>query len=289
MKLFDNYGRELDATYTIEPIAEGMILYLESRGGGGKGSSARNSDYGPAFELLLQRLGQYAAVLLDLEVYSSVTQNLPVEDRRINLPSFSLPLDLSSLLEIEKFRHEVGRASADIGRKKDSKGGGNPTKRLRLTLRLPSFQHRSSAELEELLALPSFNEDLWSQVRKSRAKLKLKGMSASAPVGQKETKRIQGSSSRFIRDPEVIAWILNLANGTCEACDNPAPFKDVEGDPFLEVHHLRPLSEGGPDQIDNTAAVCPNCHRRLHHGHDKEDYRRKTILKIQRLSDYPVR
>ena len=30
--------------------------------------------------------------------------------------------------------------------------------------------------------------------------------------------------------------------------------------PFVEVHHIRPQSEGGSDTIDNAAPLCGSCH-----------------------------
>jgi 5-methylcytosine-specific restriction enzyme A len=37
-----------------------------------------------------------------------------------------------------------------------------------------------------------------------------------------------------------------------------------DGEPFLEIHHIKWLSNGGDDSIDNTVALCPNCHRKMH-------------------------
>ena len=31
-----------------------------------------------------------------------------------------------------------------------------------------------------------------------------------------------------------------------------------------ERDHLVPLGEGGTDTVENVAALCPNCHRRMH-------------------------
>jgi len=59
------------------------------------------------------------------------------------------------------------------------------------------------------------------------------------------------------------------AQGVCEGCESPAPFLDDAGEPFLEVHHVRRLSDGGPDHPDSVVAICPNCHRRAHHGGDR--------------------
>jgi hypothetical protein len=57
---------------------------------------------------------------------------------------------------------------------------------------------------------------------------------------------------------------LKRANGICEYCASPAPFKTPQGQPYLEVHHLLPLASGGKDDAKNMAALCPNCHRRMH-------------------------
>jgi HNH endonuclease len=34
----------------------------------------------------------------------------------------------------------------------------------------------------------------------------------------------------------------------------------------LDVHHLDPVSDGGPDTADNLLALCPNCHSLHHRG-----------------------
>lgn len=80
------------------------------------------------------------------------------------------------------------------------------------------------------------------------------------------------SASRVVRDfarsLKVAAWAHARAAGRCESCDLPAPFSTADGEPFLEVHHLHRLADGGPDVPANVVAVCPNCHRRLHYGSD---------------------
>ncbi|THE64894.1 HNH endonuclease [Salinadaptatus halalkaliphilus] len=74
----------------------------------------------------------------------------------------------------------------------------------------------------------------------------------------------------------VIYWVLR-ADGVCQGCDEPAPFTDTDGEPFLEVHHLQRRSDGGPDHPDNVVALCPNCHRRVHHGPDGEAFDRALL------------
>lgn len=76
----------------------------------------------------------------------------------------------------------------------------------------------------------------------------------------------------FRRNPDVVAETLARAAGRCEACRKPAPFVTEAGRPFLEVHHLLPLADGGPDTVENTLALCPNCHREAHFGADRQRF-----------------
>lgn len=77
---------------------------------------------------------------------------------------------------------------------------------------------------------------------------------------------------KFVRDPLVVACTLERACGKCEGCNEPAPFEDADGLPFLEVHHVLPLARGGSDRVSNTVALCPNCHRRAHYSKDRESF-----------------
>lgn len=92
------------------------------------------------------------------------------------------------------------------------------------------------------------------------------------PKGIETPKQMQATTLSFFRDPLVKAWVLNNSNGVCEGCKSPAPFTDIDGFPYLEVHHIKPLAEGGPDTIFNTVALCPNCHRRCHNSSDKVEF-----------------
>ncbi|MBA4143927.1 MAG: HNH endonuclease [Nitrosospira sp.] len=72
--------------------------------------------------------------------------------------------------------------------------------------------------------------------------------------------------TQFQRDATVKAWVLQQAAGICECCEKPAPFKNVDGRPYLELHYIRQLGEGGPDTVSNAVALCPNCHQEIHYG-----------------------
>lgn len=68
----------------------------------------------------------------------------------------------------------------------------------------------------------------------------------------------------YHRDATIAAYVKKRANGRCQLCGLPAPFKDQNNEPYLECHHIEWLSKGGVDSIDNCVALCPNCHKRMH-------------------------
>jgi hypothetical protein len=80
--------------------------------------------------------------------------------------------------------------------------------------------------------------------------------------------QVTSTSSQYYRSTPVKEYAKARANGRCECCDEPAPFKDTEGEPYLEVHHVDELGEGGADHPDRVAAICPTCHMRIHYGAD---------------------
>lgn len=75
------------------------------------------------------------------------------------------------------------------------------------------------------------------------------------------------STAIYIRNPDVVAEVLLRANGICEKCNNEAPFiRKSDNTPYLEVHHIDQLANGGDDTVENAQALCPNCHREAHFG-----------------------
>jgi 5-methylcytosine-specific restriction enzyme A len=85
------------------------------------------------------------------------------------------------------------------------------------------------------------------------------------------------------RDPEVKAWLLLNSNGICECCGSSAPFISKTGIPYLEIHHVKRLSDDGPDTPENAVALCPNCHRALHYSLDSSSILEKLYNSVSRL------
>jgi hypothetical protein len=86
-------------------------------------------------------------------------------------------------------------------------------------------------------------------------------------VAETHPKTTTATTTVFNRNPDVVAETLFRANGICERCNKPAPFKRrTDGSPYLEVHHVIALADGGEDSVKNAIALCPNCHREKHYG-----------------------
>ena len=79
--------------------------------------------------------------------------------------------------------------------------------------------------------------------------------------------KIEIRTTTFRRNPDVAAEVLLRANGICEKCRAAAPFsRAADGSPYLEIHHVIHLADGGEDTVENAVALCPNCHREAHFG-----------------------
>jgi 5-methylcytosine-specific restriction protein A len=109
----------------------------------------------------------------------------------------------------------------------------------------------------------------------------------SAERGSEDLDSNQGTSSgggnNSQRRSEVVRqFALKTANGVCQGCDEDAPFRDSNRKPFLEVHQLQRLSDGGPDRPENVIALCPNCHRRRHEGQDGDEFNQDLIAKAEK-------
>lgn len=85
-----------------------------------------------------------------------------------------------------------------------------------------------------------------------------------------------------VRSEAIKIYALKRADGVCEACGKDAPFNSKDG-PYLEVHHLKRIADGGPDLPQNVAALCPNCHRRIHFGKDGEAYNKQLQIYVNQI------
>jgi 5-methylcytosine-specific restriction enzyme A len=137
---------------------------------------------------------------------------------------------------------------------------------------LPSEEDFLKKETEKFeKALQLSDEELLEKVKKIEAR-------------KEKIKTKQVTSQRHYRNADIAAYAIRRANGLCQLCGNVAPFIKPNGTLFLEVHHIQWLSEEGLDVTENTVALCPNCHRKMHILNLKED---KDFLKssVQKIVD----
>lgn len=147
------------------------------------------------------------------------------------------------------------------------KGGGRPGLR-KLCNEYKTLLALHGADLQSKAAI-DFQSNVESALQDSReARLARLKAAPATPA------KVLAQTIAYRRNPDVVAERLFQANGHCEHCRNPAPFERLDGRPFLEVHHRIPLAEGGDDVLNNTVALCPNCHREAHFGKKWEEFRK---------------
>jgi 5-methylcytosine-specific restriction enzyme A len=91
----------------------------------------------------------------------------------------------------------------------------------------------------------------------------LAAFEATEGAGGKQAKR-----TLYVRNKAVKDYVMLRSGGECESCHEPAPFQRMDGTPYLEPHHTTRVSDGGLDHPRFVGAICPTCHREIHHGLD---------------------
>ena len=110
---------------------------------------------------------------------------------------------------------------------------------------------------------PPVEQDETDLENKSLSELRALALAAAATpkAPSKESQR-----TYYVRSARVKAYVLKRAKGYCEACKKGAPFLRKDGTPYLEPHHIKRIADGGPDHPKSVGAICPTCHRLIHHG-----------------------
>lgn len=129
-------------------------------------------------------------------------------------------------------------------------------------------------EGKTLLPVAAFETEVREAIKKNRL---------AKPSGNLKPSMQASTVTQYKRDATVKAWVLQAANGVCESCAAAAPFKGSDGQPYLEVHHVRQLADGGSDTVTNAVALCPNCHREVHYGERSESLIAALYERVKRL------
>jgi 5-methylcytosine-specific restriction protein A len=138
MRVHDDNGQELDATFSVEEVAGHLSLVMESRGGTADTAKARNVQYIPGMDLLLKRLGQVGFRLIDAALESAPIASLPLEQRRLILRISTYPVELRE------------KDAVELGKELRAAQGNNTTRRVRLYLEEGNTQSPIARSMEEL-------------------------------------------------------------------------------------------------------------------------------------------
>jgi len=122
-------------------------------------------------------------------------------------------------------------------------------------------------------------EQLWRQpLNKLRRQ-------AIAPFTSKRSPS-QRRALALLRSKAIRVYVLQRANGMCEACEEKSLFTTGSGRPYLEPHHIRRSGDGGPDDPRWVIGLCPNCHRRAHDSEDKSEFN-QSLERIVEVIEKP--
>lgn len=275
MHVIDENGNKLNAECSIDEEDSIYGLILESWG-----PALRNNDYNIALDCIIARLIDSGVDNVVVYLASSAARkNMPsIVERKIH------PNELFSLIgnnprDIRKKMCSYQAHFSSTGRKDIP--SGNRTKRI--IINIPSVN--SNVFWESIihgeisfLFQPTDDESVLNTKVSTLIKRKL-----SEPKGYKVVEAVERLQKVYARDPRVKAWILQQSKGVCENCGKNAPFNLNDGSPYLEVHHVIPLSLSGPDTTSNCVALCPNCHRALHHSQHSKELIEMLYINIDRL------
>ncbi|QGN39271.1 HNH endonuclease signature motif containing protein [Klebsiella oxytoca] len=275
MHVFDKNGTQLSAECSVDEEDGVYGLILESWG-----PAHRNKDYNIALDCIIERL-------IDCDVNNVVVylasltarKYMPsIAERKIH-PSEYFPLVGNSPRDIRQKMCSYQAHFSSTGRKEVP--SGNRTKRIMISV--PKVDNGKfwepiiHGESSDLL-LPTDDESVLN-TRVSRLLKK----PLSEPKGYKVPSAVEQLQKVYVRDPAVKAWILQQSKGVCENCGEKAPFYLNDGSPYLEVHHVIPLSSSGADTTSNCIALCPNCHRALHYSQNAKELIEMLYINIDRL------
>ncbi|MZH03201.1 MAG: hypothetical protein F3745_07370, partial [Nitrospinae bacterium] len=86
------------------------------------------------------------------------------------------------------------------------------------------------------------------------------------------------------RGKSVTNALKNILGATCQICGWEG-FEKSDGDKYIEAHHLVQVSEKVPGSLctENIILLCPNCHRKIHHGREITVSEESNFLVISSL------
>jgi predicted HNH restriction endonuclease len=176
--------------------------------------------------------------------------------RNNNISNFLKGLSLNLEIKNDGYDNPVQMPSSEV------RNAGSEERKDKASLEIETFPVLSRNDNQAKIL--EFNDDdaikYDSEVRCISDEELIKRIRQSDKVGIAKTVE----TTAYERNKYVSEFAKRKAKGICQLCENPAPFNDTEGNPYLESHHVIWLSRGGEDSVENVIALCPNCHTKMH-------------------------
>jgi len=145
---------------------------------------------------------------------------------------------------------------------------------------------KSKFDSELYYSLQSLNRGVRANLiregmRKSYTSLSPKILDSIAR-GNASPKRKMINSYKFERDYVLVCYIKEFYKNTCQICGTKLDLGEHEY--YCEVHHIQPLSQDGPDILENMIVLCPNHHTLFDKGAITIDLRNKIVVHINKFN-----
>ncbi|GHG36463.1 hypothetical protein GCM10017322_39170 [Paracoccus aerius] len=170
----------------------------------------------------------------EIERLSAIDQRFEV---MLTEPAGHINFEPTIKLDISSLKDPFGLhppASAEV----EGTGKGGKT-----TTKIKAPYNAKSGRTEDAIAAELFQDDATSE----------------------EVKKTKKFVEVFDRNRKSVSALKQLYK-TCQITGEKFVFNKSNGDPYLEVHHLIPLGEGGSDDPANLVVVSAHMHRMLHYA-----------------------
>jgi predicted restriction endonuclease len=87
---------------------------------------------------------------------------------------------------------------------------------------------------------------------------------------------VKSLATSYARDPNVRRAVMQRADGKCEYCGEPG-FVSLNGERYLECHHIIALANDGADRMTNVIALCAGDHRKAHFSEKRSSIEQEMI------------
>ncbi|MGE9973470.1 HNH endonuclease [Collinsella sp. SGI.178] len=120
------------------------------------------------------------------------------------------------------------------------------------------------------------DDEIWRRAREAEEPEKGTGEGRKKVVSRSEYRR-----------SGLISGCIKREAKSCDLC-GAVPFWITDKTPYLEIHHIKWLSRGGKDRLDNVVALCPNCHRKMHVLNNGKDVEKLKKIASERAKAHPA-